>query len=184
MKKPWTMRSLILLLFFLCALQLTACHRKDDLPDYIRNPVITNLPEQQRVLLAYIQKHSGIQVIKQGMKFTFVLPTDCFFKTDTNQLKYHSLKYLDALAQFIREYTAYFAHPHISVTGYTDKTWFSPARDKLSRHYARVIANYLFEDGIDVGRIDIKGEGAKHPIASNQYPMGTAFNRRVEVIVR
>lgn len=181
MKIQWMLRSLLIFLFSFSIIQLTGCH-KTGVPAYIVNPITKNLPDAQIKRLHYIE-NSGIQVIKQGMRFTFVIPIDCFFTRDKRQLMRYREKDMDIFAQFIREYISYFRHPRIKVYGYSDKVWFAPARDKISLHYARTVAGYLIEDGIDPGLIKIKGEGAKHPIASNGYPMGTAFNRRVEVIV-
>lgn len=179
MKNKWMSSGLKL--FCCCALfaGLAACSKE---PAYVKNPVITNLPEHQRHLLADIET-SGIQVIKQGMRFTFVIPTDCFFVKETRALKTHREKDLDRLAQFIHRYSNYFAKPQVRISGYTDKVWISPARDILSLHYAETIAEYLREDGVDANTILVRGEGAKHPIASNQYPMGTAFNRRVVITI-
>jgi len=160
---------------------LSSC-TQHTIPRYIENPVEENLSPMQRSLLGDIEK-TGIQIIKQGMRFTFVIPTDCFFTMDTHELKPHREIALDRLAQFINSYAAYFEHPHVKVSGYTDKVWLSPARDLLSIHYADTIAEYLREDGINSSIISVRGCGAKHPIASNHYPMGTAFNRRVEVMV-
>lgn len=181
MKKLRIAKTLLILSLGFFISQLTACH-KVGVPAYIYNPTTQNLPYPQVARLHYIEK-SGIQVIKQGMQFTFVIPIDCFFTRDKRQLKRHREKDMDVLAQFIREYMSYFQHPRVRVYGYSDKVWFAPARDKISLHYARSVAGFLVEDGIDPEYINVKGEGAKHPIASNGYPMGTAFNRRVEVMV-
>lgn len=149
---------------------------------YINNPELKNLTEQQQKALLYLQS-TGIQIIKQGMRLTFVLQTDCFFDRETREIRTRREGDLDLLARFIRGYTGYFAHPQVSVTGYTDVVWKEPARMKLSLHYAKAIASVLQEDGVAPGIMDVRGEGAKHKIASNQYPMGTAFNRRVEIII-
>lgn len=183
MKKQWMSR--VLKPFFCAALLgalvsgVTGCHRE---PTYVENPITRNLTDTQRRLLADIEA-SGIQVIKEGMLFTFVIPTDCFFVKETRQLKPHREKDLDHLAQFIYRYAMYFEHPRVTVTGYSDTTWLYPARKVLSRHYAEVVASYFREDGIDPNIMTVRGRGAKHPIASNQYPMGTAFNRRVVVTI-
>jgi outer membrane protein OmpA-like peptidoglycan-associated protein len=161
---------------------LIACTRREKEEKYVENPIVANLTQHERDLIKKIQM-AGIQVIKQGMKFTFVLPTDCFFVKETRSLKVHREKDLDNLAQFINQYSHYFENPKVRVSGYTDKVWLAPARDKLSLVYAKIIAQYLTEDGIKAHTILVRGEGAKNPIASNQYPMGTAFNRRVEVVV-
>lgn len=159
---------------------LVGCH---SLPVYVTNPTLENLTSTERQLL-YETEQTGIQVVKQGMVFTFVIPTDCFFMKDTRELKSHREKDLDRLAQFLDSYSSYFANPHIYITGYTDKTWRSPARDLLSLHYAETIATYLREDGLDSKVVLVVGNGAKDPIASNRYPMGTAFNRRVVVTIK
>lgn len=182
MQKQWIkclaqLSGVLLMVGFLAG--LTACHR---VPRYVQNPIAANLPLQQRRLLAEIEK-SGIQVIKQGMVFTFVIPTDCYFTRDTRLLKRHREKDLDRLAQFIHDYTGYFVNPKISITGYSDNVWLYPARNRLSLRYAEIVANYFQEDGIDEGMIKVSGRGIENAIASNRYPMGTSFNRRVEVIV-
>lgn len=159
---------------------LAGCHA---LPAYIVNPTLENLTSTERRLL-HDTEHTGIQVIKQGMVFTFVIPTDCFFMKDTRELKSHREKDIDRLAQFLDSYSSYFANPRIYITGYTDKTWLSPARDLLSLHYAETIATYFREDGLDSKVVLVVGDGAKNPIASNRYPMGTAFNRRVVVTIK
>ena len=161
-------------------LSIAACH---SLPAYVINPVTQNLTKHERQLLSDIE-HSGIQVIKHGMVFIFVIPTDCFFMKDTRELKAYRDKDIDRVAEFLNSYSHYFANPRISVTGHTDKIWIAPARDLLSLHYAETIATYLREDVLDSKGISVVGAGAKHPIASNQYPMGTAFNRRVVVEIK
>lgn len=166
----------ILLSVFAC---LTACHRE---PNYVENPTLSNLTDKEQKLLLEIED-SGIQVIKQGMLFTFVIPTDCFFSKETRMLKPSRENDLDRLAQFLNRYSGYFARPRITVAGYTDTTWLYPARDLLSLHYAETVATYLREDGLSPGAIAVLGLGKKNPIASNQYPMGRTFNRRVEVTV-
>ena len=165
---------------FLSAI-LVACSNKVE-PAYVKNPIVANLTEQQRNMLSDIDA-SGVQIIKQGMRFTFVLPVDCFFVKDTRILKTQREKAIDAFAQFIHDDSIHLAKPTVRISGYTDKTWLSPARDILSLHYAKTIAEYLREDGVSAHTIMVRGEGAKNPIASNQYPMGTAFNRRVEIIL-
>lgn len=176
MKARWIIFSALLIGAFF---SITACHR---VPAYVDNPTVENLSAQDQQLLRDIEG-SGIQVIKQGMLFTFVIPTDCFFSKDTRALKEKRERDLDRLAQFLNHYGRYFAAPTITIAGYTDKTWISPARDLLSLHYAETIATYLREDGLNSNMISVDGLGAKRAIASNSYPMGASFNRRIEVTI-
>ena len=182
-KNKWIKLLSVMLVASTLFAGLTGCAKKDEIPAYIQNPSVQNLSDGQRKLLADIER-SGIQVIKQGMLFTFVIPTDCFFSRETRMLKSHRDKDLDRLAQFIHEYSAYFSNPRrLTIAAYTDKVWLSPARDKLSMRYADSIATFLREDGIDANTMTVLGRGAKDPIGSNGYPMGASFNRRVVITV-
>ena len=134
-------------------------------------------------MLAYIE-HSGIQVIQQGMRFTFVIPDDAYFSKRTRELKTHQEKNIEALAYFIHDYIQFFKKPMITVTGYGDTVFYAPARDKISRHYAETIADILRENGVPSGVLVVKGKGARHPIGDNSYPLGASFNRRVEIVIR
>ena len=95
------------------------------------------------------------------MRFQFVILTDCFFFEKLRKLKSHREIDLDHLAQFIHEYLCYFANPHITISGHTDKTWLSPERDRLSLHYAETIAQFFREDGIQSYYMMLVGRGAK-----------------------
>lgn len=177
MKNKWIVTLVGALLLGVLFSGLTGCTQP---PRFIENPILANLPEQDRNLLQAIEA-TGIQVIKQGMRFTFVIPTDEFFENDTQEFKTHRDEDFVLLARFITRYTRYFKNPKVDITGYTDKVWSYYARQKLSMHYAEMIGTVLTEDGVDSSMLKVRGVGAKDPIASNHYPMGTAFNRRVVV---
>lgn len=172
--------SCYFLVITLLVLSIAGCGKP--VPSYISNPSLAHLTRHQRDLLYRIE-HSGIQVIRQGMRFTFVIPTDCFFTKDTYELKSHREKVIENLATFARDYMHYFSHPWVRITGYTDQVWLAPTRDALSLHYAEIIADYLREDGVEPDRVIVNGLGAKEAVAANGYSMGASFNRRVEVMI-
>lgn len=161
-------------------LGLAACGPR--VPTYVKDPKVSNLSSYQRELLARLD-HSDIQVIKQGARFSFVIPTDCFFNRNTRALKPHRDVLLSELALFVQSYTLYFTHPHVIVSGHTDKVWRYPERKLLSLHYAQSVADFLRQAGVDSPVLKVKGAGAKRSVASNKYPLATQFNRRVMVRV-
>ncbi|MDP1574537.1 MAG: OmpA family protein [Coxiellaceae bacterium] len=171
----YSFKAITLALFFAAA--LTSCNKE---PDYIRTAKVSNLTSLQ-INEIYLLEKTGIQVFKQGLRFTFIIPVDCFFVKDTRELKAHRANDMDLLSNFIRSYLRYFDHPTVTITGYTDTVLLSPARDKLSLHYANTIASYLQVDGVPDETLVIRGKGASDPIASNAYPMGSSFNRRVVI---
>ena len=169
------------LMLMIILLSLAACHYSHPHP-YIENPTPRNLTPGQKTLLAEISA-SGIQVIKQGMRFTFEIPNDTFFEEPTRELERDREIDIDRLASFIRDYQRFFNNITVTVTGHTDVVFNAPQRDKISRHYAEIIAHYFREDGIPSDIIRVRGVGAKQQIGDDEYPMGSSFNRRVEVVI-
>jgi len=157
-----------------------SANAEHNVPAYIKNPAVSNLTREERNEIISIEK-SGIQVIKQGMRFTFLIPVDTFFMKRKQALKSNRENDLDVLGSFVRTYISYFDHPRVSVTGYTDTVLLKPARIKLSRFYANTIAASLQENGVPFEIMKVQGKGSEDQIASNAYPMGASFNRRVVV---
>lgn len=167
--------------FFLLILLLgatIACHQNPAL-NYNDNPVTQNLSWQQQWLLKKIAgKH--ITVIKEGMLYTFIIPTDEFFDRQSQELKPRRENSLIFLARFINDYNLYFKKLSVSVIGYTDNVWVYSNGKKLSLHYANSVADALREFGVDVP-LKVRGLSSQDPVASNQYPSGAIHNRRVVI---
>lgn len=68
----------------------------------------------------------------------------------------------------------------VEISGHTDNIGPPSYNLNLSLKRAEEVANYLFNNGINRGRIVIHGYGEKLPIASNDTEEGRHMNRRVE----
>lgn len=168
--------SLLSLLIFA---GLTGCTHPIPTPQF---SIYRPISPYQKSLIARMHA-AGIRVIKQGDVLKVIIPTDEFFRLQTTQVEPNKIGALKTTARFVKSYAAQYIHPTILVDGYTDKV-FSPAiRKTLSRQYAEVVAAYLWDAGIVRNRIKIRGMGSEGPIASDRYPAGAAFNRRVEIVV-
>lgn len=173
------LQRLILKAIF-CLFFLSACERAP-LPHPNFSPY-RPLNSYQRNLMTRIYDAGG-KVIKQGDVLKVILPVDEFFKLQTADVKPNKRKALIDVAYFIKSYTTRFRHPIILVNGYSDKVFARKTRRQISRQYADVVAAYLWNNGINRNRIRVYGLGASAPIASNAYPAGTYFNRRIEIVV-
>ena len=71
----------------------------------------------------------------------------------------------------------------IDVIGHTDSVGPEEYNEQLSLRRATSVKNYLVEQGVDAGIIDVSGKGESMPIASNSTSEGRAQNRRVEINV-
>ena len=71
----------------------------------------------------------------------------------------------------------------LDIEGYTDSLGSDTYNQSLSEKRAAAVRDYLVEQGIPAGSIDVKGLGKGSPVASNDDPKGREKNRRVEIVV-
>jgi len=72
----------------------------------------------------------------------------------------------------------------IEIIGHTCNIGSVKYNLKLSENRAKVVANYLIENGIDKKRIIYKGLAESFPIKSNETEAGRKMNRRVELVLK
>ncbi len=77
------------------------------------------------------------------------------------------------------------AYPKVNakIGGYTDNTGDAAANLKLSDDRANSVTHELVGSGIDATRLEAKGYGEDHPVASNATPEGRQQNRRISLLV-
>jgi outer membrane protein OmpA-like peptidoglycan-associated protein len=103
-----------------------------------------------------------------------------YFVEGTTNMTAESAPVLDAIRAEITERPG----AEVQVTGHTDTVGAESDNDALSRRRAEEILNLLASKGFDRGIMSAVGRGErelKEPTADN---VGSAANRRVEVIVR
>jgi len=71
----------------------------------------------------------------------------------------------------------------IYVEGHTDSVGTLTYNQKLSEDRSWSVADELVKDGVEKGRLYVKGFGENDPIATNSTESGRQRNRRVEVII-
>ncbi|MCC2548277.1 OmpA family protein [Hymenobacter sp. BT175] len=83
---------------------------------------------------------------------------------------------LDDIVQILTDYPDY----TLSIAGHTDSKGPAAYNLRLSRERAAAARTYMLSKGVAENRIELRGYGARHPIASNTAEAGRAQNRRVE----
>jgi OOP family OmpA-OmpF porin len=70
----------------------------------------------------------------------------------------------------------------LRIEGHTDNGGEAKGFDnvKLSTERAQAVADWLTKNGVDAGRLVVKGFGSQHPLAANDTPEHMALNRRTE----
>lgn len=71
----------------------------------------------------------------------------------------------------------------ISLVGHTDSKGQADANQALGLRRARVIRDYLVQQGVSRDNIQIRSQGESSPIATNETEEGRAQNRRTELTI-
>jgi outer membrane protein OmpA-like peptidoglycan-associated protein len=108
-----------------------------------------------------------------------VILKNVFFETGLATLRSESYYELNRLKQLLD------AHPtlRIEIQGHTDNVGSDAANKTLSEQRAKVVHNYLVQQGISASRLTYKGFGATQPVADNATNEGRQQNRRTAFIV-
>jgi len=108
---------------------------------------------------------------------TIVISDKVQFELNKADVKPVSYPILDEVVTVMK------ANPQIElvqVEGHTDTTGSADRNRELSQQRAESVMKYIASKGIDKGRLQAKGFGPDHPIASNDDAAGQEMNRRVE----
>jgi outer membrane protein OmpA-like peptidoglycan-associated protein len=101
------------------------------------------------------------------------------FDTGKDTLQASSQEQLDNVVAILKAYP----NVHAKIGGYTDNTGNAAANMKLSDSRAKNVMAALVAGGIDSSRLEAKGYGEEHPVASNATEEGRAQNRRISLLV-
>jgi outer membrane protein OmpA-like peptidoglycan-associated protein len=103
-----------------------------------------------------------------------------YFTQSTASLLPTSRPMLNALARRLREQPRL----RLEIAGHTDNVGEPALNLRLSEQRARVVRQYLVQQGIDSARLTARGYGGTRPVADNRDPRQRPRNRRVEVVVQ
>ena len=125
-------------------------------------------------LIAFIEDNTKMVDKETWFDFDRLL-----FDTGKATLKPESQAQLKDIAAILKAYPKV----HVRLGGYTDNVGDKAANVKLSQERAANVEHELTQLGIASARLDSKGYGEEHPVASNDSEEGRAKNRRISLRV-
>lgn len=140
---------------------------------------VGNYQDRQEKRLRDQMAGTGVQVVRKDENITLDMPGGVTFLTNSADVRAESYPILDKVAATLNEY----GETMIEVAGHTDSTGSAEYNQKLSERRAHAVAAYLESHGVGVKRLIVVGDGAQHPIASNDSEAGRQQNRRVEITI-
>ncbi|RSK46496.1 OmpA family protein [Hymenobacter perfusus] len=141
----------------------------------VRRPQATPLPP--KVTPPDTVPLPDLSALSKGAAVT--LP-NLYFTQSTAALLPSSRPTLNELARRLREQPAM----RLEIAGHTDNVGEAALNLRLSEQRARVVRQYLVQQGIDSVRLAARGYGGTRPVADNRDPQQRPRNRRVEVVVQ
>jgi outer membrane protein OmpA-like peptidoglycan-associated protein len=149
-------------------------HRSDRLVDEKGANVQTTTATQPNRLLSYYLANKT----EQGLGNVFIIDS-LVFASSSFQLPASGkgIDNLNALVTYLNENK----NVGVTINGYTDASGIEDNNKILSENRAKVVYDYLIQQGISAERLVYNGYGSKNPIATNAYLWGRDQNRRIEV---
>jgi len=122
-----------------------------------------------------------IQGMPTGLVGAIVIPEAALFAFDSADLTDEGKT---AIEEYRKELRPEIAEAYAGIIiGHTDSTGPEEYNEQLSLRRATSVKNYLVDQGVEPGIIDVSGKGETMPIADNGTRAGRAQNRRVEINV-
>jgi len=128
---------------------------------------------------ALLQQQIAELDAKQTNRGLVITMGDVLFDTDRAQLKSSSVRGVEKLAGFLKEYPQRKA----LIEGFTDSTGTEDHNQELSGRRANAVRSALVDMGVGGDRIATRGYGESYPVASNNAADGRQLNRRVEIVL-
>jgi outer membrane protein OmpA-like peptidoglycan-associated protein len=126
-----------------------------------------------------ILQRDGVQVIQYGDTLRIIIPSDRLFEFDSANIYPYAPRILDNVLIFLSRYGI----APIVINAYTDDVLSPRASLALTRMQAKAIAGYLWTHGIPFDKVNPMGMGSSDPIATNGNSRGSAYNRRIELVL-
>ena len=123
-----------------------------------------------------------ITVLEESLHIEFT--SDMLFASGSAQLMPGVIDVLDQIAVILMDFPMF----EITITGHTDNipinTPIFPDNWMLSNARAHAVGvHFINNHGFPPDRVEMRGRGEHHPIATNQTAEGRAANRRVEITI-
>lgn len=120
---------------------------------------------------------TGIDVIREGDNIRLVMPSNITFATNQSYITSGFHATLNDVAKVLTK----FDKTYLSIEGHTDSQGSNEFNQKLSEQRAISVRNYLVQQNILDGRLQVTGYGETKPLVDNSSDKNRAINRRVEI---
>lgn len=122
----------------------------------------------------------GVKVITIGSDYLVSIPSAALFADQSPRIRWESYALLNQVVLFLKQ----FRKVGVNVTSYSSQYVSSRREQALTLARARVVANYLWSQGIDSRFIFTEGAGSDKPVVSFYQGGDKSPNSRIEITFR
>lgn len=122
----------------------------------------------------------GVKVITIGSDYLISIPSGALFADQSPRIRWESYALLNQVVLFLKQ----FRKVGVNVTSYSSQYVSSRREQALTLARARVVANYLWSQGIDSRFIFTEGAGSDKPVVSFYQGGDKSPNSRIEITFR
>ena len=165
---------------------LTACHKTVYV--YPLEEDINRLPTRvngtsDKVVIKMMRdfKRAGVvKITSIGQDYMITIPSSALFGDESPQIHWNGFAVLNQVSDFMKQ----FRKVSVRVISYSSRYVSVKREHALTLARARVVADYLWFQGVDSRLMYTEGAGATHPISV--FGQGSDFspNSRIEIIFR
>lgn len=174
-------------MLWLAALLLTACHKTVPMPfsldeDINRLPTRVNGTSDKVVIkmMRDFKKEGVVKITSIGQDYMISIPSAALFGDQSPQIKWRGFGVLNQVSAFMKQ----FRKVSVRVISYSSRYVSVKREHALTLARARVVADYLWFQGVDTRLMLTEGAGDTHPISV--FGQGSDFspNSRIEIVFR
>lgn len=125
-----------------------------------------------------ILRDEGVQVVQVGQTLRIIIPSDKIFRIGATTIETHGYKILDDVAMFLMRY----GNVPLTIYAFSDRVYDDDTAFKITARQARRVSGYLWAKGRPFYHLRPEGMGNRYQVASSKNPIGSAYNRRIEII--
>ena len=122
----------------------------------------------------------GIRVVTIGENYLISIPAAILFPDQSPHLTWRSYALLNCVVRFLKQ----FRKVAVTITGYSSRYVSAKREHALTLTRSRVVADYLWSQGIDSRFIFMEGVGSDKPLISFRGGGDKSPNSRIEITFR
>lgn len=124
-------------------------------------------------------RSAGVSVERRGDTIALNMQNDILFGVGSSQLESRAQEVLRAVAIVLKKYD----DTKVNVHGFTDTSGARARNEELSQQRAAAVADTLAKNGVQKGRLSIRGMGETNLKVATADGINEARNRRVEILL-